>query len=41
MLAAVAKYVRENPDKAASNSAAALANLALKTSFPCVKKGAH
>jgi len=41
MLAAVAKYMRENPDKAASNQAAALTNLALKTAFPCVKKAAH
>ena len=41
MFTAVAKFIRENPDKAAGNSAAALTNLALKSSFPCVKKSAH
>ena len=40
ILAAVAKYMRDNPDKL-SSPAAVVTNTALKTAFPCVKKAGH
>jgi len=40
VLAAVAKFIRENPDKV-SSPAAVLTNTALKSTFPCVKKAGH
>jgi hypothetical protein len=40
ILAAVAKFIRENPDKV-SSPAAVLTNTALKTNFPCTKKPGH